>query len=291
MLTCHGDVAVGDRRLMAVALALVAAATFGVSDFLAGMSSRRISYVVVGLVSQSSATALVWAALATTSSPRPTAHALAWGLVSGVGGGVGSLALYRGLGHGQMAVVGPLSAVGSAALPAVVGIALGDRPSALAVTGVLLAMPAVWLVSRSPRGRSGPSATGVADGLVAGAGFGLLFIGLARAGDAAGLWPVAVGQSVSMLLQIGVVANRRPARPNRRAVILPAVVGVMSISATLLYFLATHHGLLVIVAVLTSLYPGVTVLLAALLLRERIAASQRLGLGLCVAAVIAIAST
>jgi len=283
---------------MAILLGLASAIAFGVSDYLAGVLSRRLHFTLVGLISQVSATALAWASLPWTGGPRPATAALAWGALSGIGGGVGSLALYRGLGRGKMSVVGPLSSVGAAALPALAGIALGDRPSPLAIGGVLLALPAIWLVASSsgrPGGERAAGPSGVGDGLLAGAGFGLLFIGLARAGDGAGLWPVATGQLTALILLTVVVgvrlATTRPALPGGpRALLPPLLVGCLSVTATLLYFLATHSGLLTIVAVLASLYPGITVLLAWLLLGERITRVQRAGLALCAVAVVAIAA-
>jgi uncharacterized membrane protein len=283
---------------MAILLGLASAIAFGVSDYLAGVLYRRLHFTLVGLISQVSATALAWASLPWTGGPRPATAALAWGALSGIGGGVGSLALYRGLGRGKMSVVGPLSSVGAAALPALAGIALGDRPSPLAIGGVLLALPAIWLVASSsgrPGGERAAGPSGVGDGLLAGAGFGLLFIGLARAGDGAGLWPVATGQLTALVLLTVVVgvrlATTRPALPGGpRALLPPLLVGCLSVTATLLYFLATHSGLLTIVAVLASLYPGITVLLAWLLLGERITRVQRAGLALCAVAVVAIAA-
>jgi uncharacterized membrane protein len=283
---------------MAILLGLASAIAFGVSDYLAGVLSRRLHFTLVGLISQASATALAWASLPWTGGPRPAMAALAWGALSGIGGGVGSLALYRGLGRGRMSVVGPLSAVGAAALPALAGLALGDRPSPVAIGGVLLALPAIWLVA-APAGETGgerpAGPSGIGDGLLAGAGFGLLFIGLARAGDGAGLWPVAMGQLTALVLLTVVVGARlavtRPALPGGpRALLAPLIVGCLSVTATLLYFLATHSGLLTIVAVLASLYPGVTVLLAWLLLGERVTRVQRAGLALCAVAVAAIAA-
>lgn len=287
--------------MSAVLLALAAAVAFGVADFLAGVLSRRRHFSIIGLISQLSAGATVLAVLPWFSGGGPSAVALGWGVVSGLGGGVGSLALYRGLGHGQMNVVAPLSAVGGAALPALAGIALGERPSPLALTGIGLALPALWLVSR-PTGSGTSTAAGVRDGLLAGAGFAVLFIALDRAGDASGLWPVAVGQLASLLMVAGfVLVSRRtrptapggPATPASPAATGSAVggallVGVLSVTATFLYFLATHAGLLTVAAVLTSLYPAVTVLLAATFLRERTSRVQVVGLIAATAAVVLV---
>ncbi|MGI8682917.1 MAG: EamA family transporter [Mycobacteriales bacterium] len=279
--------------MTALLLGLASAVSFGAADFLAGLLSRRAHFALVGLVSQVSAATCACAALPWFGGAGPSAMALGWGAASGLGGGVGSLALYRGLGHGQMSIVAPLSAVGGAGLPALAGLALGERPSLLAVLGILLALPAVWLVAR-PAGRTGASAsTEVTDGLLAGAGFALLFIALDRAGDRSGLWPVAAGQLASLAVLTGFVLTRRPARTRHRAgagarIGAAVLVGAISVGATLLYFLATHAGLLAVVAVLTSLYPAVTIVLAILVLHERATRVQRVGLTLAVAAVTMI---
>ncbi len=197
--------------------------------------------------------------------------------------------LYRGLARGQMSVVGPVSAVGAAVVPVVAGIALGERPSLLAVAGVLVALPAIVLVaaSGSVRGRLG---AGLLDGLVAGLAFGILFVGLAQAGRNAGLWPVASEQTGSLLPVLAVaVKSRAPLRIPVRAAGLPVLAGASGMAATLAYFYATHFSMLAIAAVLVSLYPGATVLLARTLLHERFSLAQRAGLGLCALAVAAIA--
>ncbi len=274
--------------MTAVLLGLASAVAFGAADFLAGVLSRRTHFAVIGLISQVGATAGVWAVLPWFGGTGPSAMALGWGAASGLGGGVGSLALYRGLGHGQMNVVAPLSAVGGAALPALAGIALGERPSSVAFAGIVLALPALWLIARPADTARASTVAGVGDGLLAGAGFALLFIALDRAGDRSGLWPVAAGQLAALLVLAGFVLVRRPtwAGAGRRAAAGVAVlVGLLSVTATLLYFLATHAGLLTVVAVLASLYPAITVVLAALVLRERASLVQRVGLVAATAAV------
>jgi len=183
--------------------------------------------------------------------------------------------------------------VGSAVVPVVVGVAVGERPSPLAMIGVVMALPAIALAAAN--GISGSvtlKTAGVTDGLVAGAGFGVLFVALAQAGGQAGLWPIAAEQTSALLLVLAVAArSRKPLHVNGRTAGLPILVGVGGMSATLLYFYATHSGMMTTVAVLTSLYPGVTVVLARAILHERFSSTQRLGLALCAGAVAAIALT
>ena len=274
---------------MGILLALAAALLYGSSDFGGGLASRRLGSLRVAVVGSAAATMLAWATLILVGGPGPSLRAVAWGLASGLAGGAGTLVLYRGLARGQMSVVGPLSAVGAAVVPVAAGVALGERPSLLSVAGVLVALPAIVLVaaSGSVRGKLG---AGLFDGLAAGLAFGILFIGLAQAGRNAGLWPVASEQTGALLITLAVaVKTREPLRIPVRAAGLPVLVGASGMAATLAYFYATHFSMMAIAAVLVSLYPGITVLLARVLLHERFSPAQRAGLGLCALAVAAIA--
>src|SRR6516165_2325692 len=275
--------------IMGILLGLAAALLYGSSDFGGGLASRHLGPLRVAVIGSVAATVLAWAVLIMCGGPGPSARAVAWGLGSGLAGGTGTLVLYRGLARGQMSVVGPVSAVGAAVVPVVAGIATGERPSVLAVAGVLVALPAIALAaaSGSVRGKLG---AGLIDGLAAGLAFGILFIGLAQAGRNAGLWPVASEQTGALLPVLAVaVKTRVPLRIPVRTASLPVLAGASGTAATLTYFYATHYSMLAIAAVLVSLYPGFTVLLARVVLHERFSPAQRAGLGLCALAVAAIA--
>jgi len=276
---------------MGIVLGLAAALLYGGSDFSGGVAARSLGPLRVSVIGCAVATALGWTILGVVGGPGPSVHAVAWGLASGVAGGAGTLMLYRGLARGQMSVVGPVSAVGAAVVPVAAGVVLGERPGLLAVAGVLVALPAIVLVaaSGSVRGKLG---AGLFDGLAAGLAFGILFIGLAQAGRNAGLWPVASEQAGTLLVTLAIaVKSRQPLRvPDRvRAAGLPALAGATGMAATMAYFYATHFSMLAVAAVLVSLYPGFTVLLARVLLHERFSPAQRAGLGLCALAIAAIA--
>lgn len=274
---------------MGILLGLAAALLYGSSDFGGGLLSRRFGSVRITVIGSAAAAVIAWAALIVSGGPGPHIRAVAWGLASGLAGGAGTLVLYRGLARGQMSVVGPVSAVGAAVVPAVAGIAMGERPNVLAVAGVLVALPAIVLVaaSGSVHGKLG---AGLLDGLAAGLAFGILFIGLAQAGRNAGLWPVASEQTGALLPVLAVaVKSREPLRLSVRAAGPAVLVGASGMAATLAYFYSTHFSMLAIAAVLVSLYPGATVLLARVMLHERFSPAQRAGLGLCALAVAGIA--
>lgn len=277
---------------MSVILALAAAVAYGASDFIGGLLSRRASFLQVAVVGQLFATIATLVALPFTTQASPPASALAWGFAGGAGGALGVLALYRGLGAGRMAVVAPISGVLAAALPALAGFVLGERPSALALAGIALALPAVWLVSsvdKATTGGEGATAAGVIDGVLAGVGFGVLFIGLGRAGEDSGLWPVAAAAISSLVvLVIAAVIGGATRLPSPRVAAGAAAIGGLGATATVLFFLATHRGLLALVSVITSLYPAVTVLLARITLGEQFGRLQTVGMGMAVVAVVLI---
>ncbi|MDQ3164992.1 MAG: DMT family transporter [Actinomycetota bacterium] len=275
---------------MVVLLALGSAIAYGFSDFVGGLLSRRTSVWAVATVGQTVATVGTSAfALLVGGDPAPGD----WlgGGVAGVGSGLGTVFLYRGLSSGRMSVVAPISAVGAALLPIVVGLVAGERPQLLTWLGVGCALPAIWLVSRSaaPATPAAESA-GVTDGLLAGVGFGALFAALGQVPEESGLWPLtlAQGASVVVIVTLG-VALRQSWLPRDRDAALGAVPGVLGALATVLFLLSSQAGLLAVAAVLASFYPATTVLLAALVLHERIGHSQALGLLLAAAAVALVA--
>jgi len=285
--------------MLAVLLALGAAVSYGVTDFLAGWLSRRVPYAWVGLIAQLTA-AVGTSLVALVIGGVADGAALGWGGFSGLGGGLGTLALYRGLARGRMSVVAPVSGVFAAGLPALFGLAIGERPSVVAASGLVLSMPAVWLVSSggSEKG-TGPERGAVIDGIIAGVGFAVLFVGLQRAGRGVGLWPSAASQVVSALVMVaaqllpGARARNTGEEARPSAIVTwvgPIATGIVLAAALLCYFVATRFGLLSVVAVLTSLYPAVTVALAHWLLAEPIAPRQGAGLALAGLAVALISA-
>lgn len=274
---------------MVVLLSLAAALGYGLSDFVGGVASRRTSAWPVALVGSTAAFAGAVVMALTTEGDPSRAHLL-WGALAGVGSGAGGAFLYRGLAAGRMGVVAPVSAVGAALLPVLVGVATGERPGLVVWLGMLAAFPGIWLVSREPGG-AGDVAGGIIDGVLAGVGFGLLFAAMGQVPDEAGFAPLAVAQGVSVVaVLVTAVALGGRWRPHDRSQAWGLVAGLLATLAAAAFLLATQTGLLTIASVVTSLYPAVTVALAALLLRERIHASQGVGLLLCAVAVALVAA-
>lgn len=280
--------------MSAILLALGSALGYGAADFIAGWLSRRSHYARVSLLAQLAAGAGTLIASLVVGG-RPSGASLAWGALSGLGGGLGTLALYRGLARGRMNVVAPLSGVLAAALPALFGLVLGERPGPAAMAGLALALPAVWLTARTEETPAAAPASrtssGAIDGVLAGLGFAVLFIGLQRAGRGEGLWPTAASQLVAAVPMLVLHARslRRPVGPQDAWLRLgPFLAGVLVAVAAICFFLGTQRGLLTVVAVLTSLYPAVTVALARWILAEHIGRWQGVGLALAGASVALI---
>ena len=292
--------------MLAIILALASAITYGCSDFAAGLASRSAAVIQVSLVASMASVVVVATALPFAASPLPGAAALAWGALAGLGGTLGALALYVGFRHAAFSVAGPISAVGAAGYSVLAGLLFGERPTALALAGIVLALPAILGVSASAVSAGEPVAetaaasrisgsgrpwAGVAFGLVAGAFFALLFIGLNRAGSGSGLWPVAATQVGEMVVALAAaVATGNVGLPAGRPRLLAVVTGLAGAVGTILFFFASHEGFLTVTSVLTSLYPAVTIVLARVMLGERLTALRLAGLALAGACVGLIAA-
>jgi drug/metabolite transporter (DMT)-like permease len=272
-------------------LALASAACYGAGDFMGGLASRRTGTVAVVLWSQLAGLVVIALGFAILPSAHPAARDLAWGAVAGVAGALGVGLLYHALSITRMSVVAPITGVCALSIPVVAGLIAGERPGAAALVGVALAAVAVVLISREAPS-SEPSMDlrrGVIAALAAGLVVGIFLVALARVSSQAGLWPLvaARGSSVSLSLLFGLVA-RRNLRVGREALGLVLVGGMVDMAANVFYMLAVQRGLLTIVATLSSLYPGATVLLAAIVLRERLRPVQMAGLACAGAAIVLI---
>ena len=281
--------------MLAILWALASALGYGGSDYAAGLATRAASVIAVTILGEAASVATLLLVVPWVSTEFPSWLSVAWAAAAGLGGVTGAMALYLGFRHAAFSVAGPLSAVASAGFSVLAGLLFGEHPSTLALAGIAVALPAIVAVSASPGGGPGsgePShqAAGALYGLVAGAGFAVLFIGLNRSGSRHDLWPPVIAQLIGLtaLCLVGAVSRQlRP--PPRRAAWLAVLAGVTGGAGTACYFIATHEGLLAVTAVITSLYPGSTILLARVLLGERLTKIRLAGLGLAAASVALIA--
>ncbi len=270
-------------------LALTAALAYGASDFIGGTGSRRHSPWAVALVGQLCG-AVLTGVVGLFAAAHPQAADVAWALLGGAGSATGSIFLFRGLSRGRMGLVAPVSAVGAAVLPVLVGVALGERPTWLAWVGVLVALPGIWLVSRGSTAAAAGPLGALVDGAAAGAGFGVLFVALGQVSSDAGLLPLAANQLFGAALTVvAATAIRQEWRPRPSTLPWGVASGALGAAGTLTFLLSTHAADLGVAAVLASLYPAATVLLAATVLGERLVGGQWLGIGICTLAVAALA--
>ncbi|MGY1689815.1 EamA family transporter [Geodermatophilus sp. SYSU D01105] len=276
---------------MAVLLALASAVVYGMADFCGGLASRRATaFAVVALSQAAGLTALLF--LLPWLGGDPTPADLLWGATAGVAGAAGLVLFYRALAGGVMSVVAPVTAVSAAALPVVVGLGFGERLAWWAVVGIGLALVAVVLVAAEEGlgslRRARPSS--LVPALAAGAGFGLFFVLLDGTREAAELSPLVAARVVSVALVVVLaLSTRQSLRVPRAALPIVLVAGLGDMTANALFLLATQQGQLAITGVLASLYPVSTVVLAQVVLRERLAGTQVAGLAAAGAAVVLIA--
>lgn len=213
---------------------------------------------------------------------------LAWSVLGGLTGGIGITALYRGLAVGRMGVVAPVTGVIAALIPVAAGIVLEGVPPPLVLLGIVLAIAAVVLVSRVREEGSGPSGLGHA--LLAGLAIGAFSVCVAQISDGHAFGPLVVIRGAEALLVAGaVLVTRSPWRPEGRLVPAIAAVGVLDMVGNGAFILAVQAGALAVAAVLSSLYPVTTVILAALVLHERVTRVHALGIALAVTAIACIA--
>lgn len=276
---------------MAILLALGCAVVYGAADFLGGLATRRTSVFGVVALSQVSGLVALVALLPWLGGSVGGAD-LGWGALAGLAGAAGLLVFFRALAGGVMSVIAPVTAVTAAAVPVLVGLLGGEQIGTWASVGVALALAAVVLVSAE----SGLLALRAArpasliPALVAGAMFGLFFVLLDRTSDDSGLTPLVAARLASVVLVVGIALTRRkPLTVTRSALPLVVASGIGDMTANALFLLATQQdGQLAITGVLASLYPVSTVVLAQVVLRERLVGAQVAGLAAAVTAVVLI---
>jgi drug/metabolite transporter (DMT)-like permease len=282
-----------------ILLALAAAVLYGSGDFIGGAASRTAHVLsVLRLSTPAGAVVVILAALA-SGGPAGVAG-LAWGAAAGAIGGLGLMIFFAGLSSGPMSVIAPVSGLVSTVLPVGVALAGGERPGPPVYAGAALCLVAIVLASSTGRareaaapGRLGPVGA-VAYGVASGASFGLFFLFIRNGGQSGALWPIVAARLSELAVVLIAVAVVRPgalprAGSGRRLVLAVVGSGVIDSVANVCYVAATRAGLFGLAVVLTSLYPGVTVLLARIVLGERLRWVQRAGLGLAALGIVLVA--
>ena len=273
-----------------VLLGIASAITWGTGDFGGGLLSRRAPLFGVVAVTQLVGMGAALALAIARHEPVPQGPDLFWSLATGVAGVIGITSLYRGLAVGRMGVVAPTTGVIGAVIPVVVGFATEGLPPASAILGIVVALVAVVLVTRAP-GHGDGRPSGIRWALMAGVAIGLFNVCVGQISPAGAFGPLVVIRLIqTVILGVLIVAWRQPYRLERA--ILPKVVGIglLDMAGNAAFILATQTGMLAIAAVLSSLYPVMTVVLAVVFLRERVTRSHLVGIALTVLAIALIAA-
>jgi drug/metabolite transporter (DMT)-like permease len=298
---------------LALILALLSALTYGSGDFFGGLAAKKMPPMAVALGTSSVVIVPLAMVSAIVGAERVGQADMAWGVLGGVVGAVGLMFLYTALARGPMTVAAPITAVVAAAVPVLVGTLTGDRPSWLQWIGIATAFAAIVTVSNSG-GDSGHRETSgevgganlaslggrlpiktVVASLLAGASFGLYFVALANVEKGAGLWPLVGGKIAATLIFCALIMLAREVRRSvdrvliRTTMPLIAISGALDVTANVTYLISSRTLLLTVAAVITSLYPAATVVLANRVLKERIGPVQAVGLVLAVSAIAAVA--
>ena len=296
---------------MVIFLGLAAAVLYGGGDFLGGLASRRAHVLTVLTLVETAGVSVAVATAAISGGPAAL-PGLAWGFSAGLIGGLGLIVFYAGLAAGPMSVVAPVSGLVSTVLPVGVAIAEGERPGPAVYAGALLCLVAIILASSAgeagdPARGGDPRQTGparprrrlgraIAYGTSSGVAFGLFFLLIRNAGQSGEVWPVAAGRVGELATVLAAAAVLRPGllRPaslrgaGGGIALAAASAGAIDVVANLCYVAATRTGAFGLAVVLSSLYPGVTVLLARVVLGERLRWIQRAGLGLAAIGILLV---
>jgi drug/metabolite transporter (DMT)-like permease len=273
--------------LSAVVFALAAAASFGIADFCGGVAAKRVHVFGVLTVARLCGLVIMIAAALVTGEQAPSGRALEWACAAGLIGGVALPAFYRALAIGKMGIGAPVTAVLTVAVPVVVAAFTEGLPRPIQVAGLLLALTALWLISR-PDAKTRFDGLGLA--VLAGLGFGGFLVCIHQAGADSVYWPMAAALASSFLVSALVLAAQGGSLPGRSAMNVVIIAGTLDSCGNVLFVLASKYGRLDVAAILSSLYPAVTVLLAWLFLKEQITWLQTAGMTAALIAVPLIAT-
>jgi len=275
--------------LGAVTFGLLASLSWGASDFSGGLSARRVHVFGVITVSYAVGLALLVALALARSEPIPKGSDLVWGAAAGLAGVTGLTAQYRALAVGRMGIVAPVAAVLGTSIPVLFAAISEGLPGAGQLAGFALAIAGVWIIARPEVSGGRPDGLGLA--VLAGLGFGAFFILIDQVSEGAVFWPLVAARGMSfVVLALIVMANSVAWRPDRSALPLVIVAGVLDVGGNTFFLLAAQAGRLDVASVMSSLYPMVTVLLARLVLQEHVTRLQTAGIAAAVAAIPLIAA-
>jgi drug/metabolite transporter (DMT)-like permease len=273
--------------MLSILFGLTSALTWGAADFTGGIASKRTNVYGVVIGAEGFGMFLFAILALIFRESIPPLQTWLWSGASGLSAGIGLLLLYRALANGRMSVAAPVSAVIGAMLPVAVGALLDGLPGAWKIAGILLAMAAVWLVAGGEGGNASARLNDIILPVIAGIFFGVYFVGMHQAGKEAVFWPIAAARLVAATCLLGyALATHQPWKPKRKHWPLIALSGLLDACGNAFYVLSGQVGRLDVAAVISSLYPGSTVLLARIFLHERLSRLQLAGIITALVAII-----
>ena len=274
--------------MFAAALALAAAASWGVGDFFGGLKSRSLNPVAVLIVAQPIGLTLlaIWVAV---RGQGPPGSSVLWACLAAVLGTTGLIAFYKGMAAGALSIVAPIAGAG-AAIPVIWGLAHGDHPSGYQELGFATALIGIVLASFERRPEAARLAAGVGWAVIAMLAFGAYYIPMHEASHGDFLWAAFVFRLTSTTLIAAAWLVLRPPSARRADLPVLASIGILDTGGNVFFAAASAKGLVSVVSILASLYPVVTVLLARAVLHERVHRSQELGIVLALAGIVLISA-
>ncbi len=270
--------------------AVTSALVWGSGDFAGGMATRRMASSQVLWIASVTGMVILFPIAVLMHESLPTLASLGWSALAGISGGLGILVLYRALSTGPAAMIAPIAGVVGASVPVAVGAILEGRPTAAHLAGLLVGIAGIWFVSRGAGRQAGFDRRPVLQAFLAGVAFGGFFIFMAQVRTGL-LVPIAVAKMAASTLALGLLRAQRLSLRSGIANPLAFVAGVLDAGGNLFYLLAVQYARLDIAAVISSMYPAATVLLARVVRQERMSRLQALGVGLCLASVALIAAS
>jgi drug/metabolite transporter (DMT)-like permease len=276
-------------NLVSPGLSLSAAVSWGAADFSGGIATKTANVFSVIVVAHATGLAFMLLLALLVGEPIPGWTSLLWGIVAGLAGGIGLAALYKALAVGKMGINAPLSCVITAVVPLLFSFGTEGLPHAVQIIGFVVALVSIWLIA-TQRGAAEES-QGLGLAIVAGIGFGGFLLVIKLAGSEAVFWPLVSARAASFLLMLAITVIRGGDwKHSRGSVSYMLLAGILDSGANALYVAAAQRGRLDVAAVLSSLYPASTVMLARLVLKERLSRQQRVGMAAALIAVSLIAA-
>ena len=277
------------EHIAVVLLSLSAAITWGAGDFSGGIAARRADIFGVVAFAHGAGLVVMLALARLLGEPWPGLHEFLWAAAAGISNGIAIAAFYRALAISKMGITAPIAAVITAMLPVIVGTAREGLPGPFQLSGFLLALPAIWMIAKPERADGRPRGIGLA--IVAGMGFSGFLVLIRYGASTSAFMPIALARLSSVLLMLIIILrNRRPWLPSVAPMWIAVIAGVFDAIGGGFFLLAAHRGRLDVAAVLSSLYPASTVLLARIFLKEQLTLVQKIGIAGALIAVPLIAA-